>query len=301
MENQTVAPIDAVARTAGALLRQGAGRLTAAGIAGGARDAEVLLGHALGIGRAELIARFNDAVDARRASAYGELLQRRLEREPVAYIVGRKEFWSLEFRVDPGALIPRPETELLVEICLDLARQATAPYLRIADIAAGSGAIAVAVASELSTASVVATDISPRALALARINAERNQVGDRIQFVVCDLFAGLSEGAMFDVLLSNPPYVRTGEIAELDLDVASWEPREALDGGPDGLDFYRRFAAAARPHLARDGALVLEIGAGMGTAVARIFVQAGGWNQVSIYKDHAGRDRAAVVRPGGSR
>ena len=298
MENQTVGRIDESGWTAGALLRHSARRLIAAGIATGARDAEVLLGHALGVSRERLVARAHEAVDDRQGAVYERLLLRRLEHEPVAYITGAREFWSLEFRVTRDVLIPRPETELLVETALEWARRraADAAPLRIADIGTGSGAIAVALAAEVTTARLVATDISPRVLALARTNALQHHVGDRIQFIGSDLFAALPAGPSFDLIVSNPPYIPGDDVAALEPDVSRWEPRAALDGGADGLDFYRRFAAQAGRHLAVGGALLLEIGAGMGGGVAQIFEEAGDWGGVFIRNDYAGRERAVIVR-----
>jgi release factor glutamine methyltransferase len=292
MENLTAAQTDASASRIGILLRQSARRLTAAGIDSGARDAEVLLGHALGVGREQLIARADESIEDRQARAYEQLLLRRLAREPVAYITGVREFWSLGLRVTPDVLIPRPETELLVEIALDIVRQrqSDAP-LRIMDIGTGSGAIAVALASELGNAELFATDISTRALPVARINADRHLVADRIHFVQGDLFDALPADACFDVIVSNPPYVCRTEIAALAPEVSRWEPRLALDGGADGLDFYRRIAALAFERLSSGGALLVEIGDGAGETVKQIFQDAADWRGISISNDYAGRQR----------
>lgn len=297
MESQTVARSNAQEETWGALLRHYARRLTAARIPHGARDAEVLLAHGLGISREQLILRSDESIHAAEKGFCEELLRRRLEHEPVAYIVGTREFWSLKLRVSPVVLIPRPETELLVELALDLAGQQLAQHaaLSIADIGTGSGAIAVALASELPTARLVATDISKRALSLAQINAESNGVMERIQFVESDLLRQLPADWIFDLIVSNPPYIADGEIDGLQPEVSRWEPQTALRGGADGLDFYRRFAVEAQAHLSLRGALLMEIGAGMGAAVSEIF-QKTGWRDVAIHKDYAACERIVMVR-----
>ena len=297
MENLTAARTDAYPNRVGTLLRQSARRLTAAGVDSGSRDAEVLLGHTLGVGRERLIARGDELIEDHQARAYEQLLLRRLAREPVAYITGVREFWSLALQVTPDVLIPRPETELLVETVVEPARQrqVDAP-LRIMDIGTGSGAIAVALASELGNAEVLATDISTRALAVARINAERHLVADRVRFVEGDLLDALPRGVCFDVIVSNPPYIRRTEIAALAPEVSRWEPRLALDGGTDGLDFYRRIAAQAFDRLAPSGVLLAEIGDGAGETVKQIFRNAAGWRGISILLDYAGCQR--VVKAG---
>jgi release factor glutamine methyltransferase len=295
MENLTAAANDA-GRRGGALLRQAVRRLSAAGIESGARDAEVLLAHALGVGREQVIARTDEPVDDRRAKTYEQLLLRRLEREPTAYITGAREFWSLVFHVTPDVLIPRPETELLVEIALELARQrGSGAPLRIVDVGTGSGAIAVALASELENAKVLATDVSAGALALARANAERNHVGKKIRFVEGDLFDAVPRRACYDFIVSNPPYIRSADIAALEPEVRRWEPRAALDGGADGLDFYRRITLRACDYLAPGGVLLVEIGAGTGEIVERLFQDAPGWGRICVYKDYAGRQRAVTA------
>jgi release factor glutamine methyltransferase len=292
MENLTAVRTDAGARQIVMLLRHSARRLAATGIDSGPRDAEVLLGHTLGVGREQLIARADELIEDRQSDAYERRLLRRLAREPVAYITGVREFWSLEFLVTPHVLIPRPETELLVEVTLELARQRQSDAaLRIMDIGTGSGAIAVALASELGNAEVFATDISARALAVARINAERHFVAERIHFVLGDLFDALPAGACFDVIVSNPPYICRSEIAALAPEVSRWEPRLALDGGADGLGFYRRIAAQAFDQLSAGGVLLVEIGDGTGETVKQIFQDAPGWRRISIFNDYAGRQR----------
>ncbi|MGH7796411.1 MAG: peptide chain release factor N(5)-glutamine methyltransferase [Candidatus Binatia bacterium] len=299
MASQALAAIEAPARRVAEVLRQGARRLLAAGIENGRLDAEVLLGHILGKSREQLVLAANAPTNRGQSDAYEKLLARRLEREPVAYITGTREFWSLDFHVTRAVLVPRPETERLVEVALALASELGAgKTLRIADLGTGSGAIAVALAKELPAAGFLAVDLSAAALAVAWRNAARHGVADRIKFVRGDLFETIGTRVGLDLIVSNPPYIPSAEIAALEPEVSRWEPRAALDGGPDGLGCYRRIAAQASNCLTADGAVALEIGAGMGTAVTGLFKSAAGWNDVKTYKDYAGNDRIVVARPG---
>jgi release factor glutamine methyltransferase len=214
----------------------------------------------------------------------------------VAYITGRQEFWSLDFCVTPDVLIPRPETELLVEITLKLAADWHAGQpLRVLDMGTGSGAIAIAVASELPRAQICAADCSTSVLAVARRNAARNGVADRVHFLQSDLFAGLGHlQDRFDLIVSNPPYIRRSEIAQLEPEVSRWEPRSALDGGVDGLDYYRRIAAGAFDYLSPNGATMVEIGADMSASVTALFASAGA-PDAQVYQDYSGKDRVVVA------
>ena len=261
-------------------------------------DAEVLLGHALGLKREQLVLAGDLRLLPEQVRRYNEFLLRRLRREPIAYILGRQEFWSLDFEVTPDVLLPRPETERLVEIALDLARKLTQDKaVRILDIGTGSGAIAVSLAKELPASMIWATDVSGAALKIAGGNTRRSGVADRIHFLHGDLFAPVDEAAgRFDLIVSNPPYIRSAEIDTLQPEVSRWEPRGALDGGVDGLDFYRRIASQAFPYLAPHGAVALEIGADMGKEVANIFAEVANYANVTVYRDYADRDRVIVAQ-----
>lgn len=231
---------------------------------------------------------------------FRELIRRRSTGEPVAYITGRRGFWSVDLEVGPGVLVPRPETELLVEIALargGAPRPADAGPLRVLDVGTGSGAIAIAIAKELPESVVVAIDRSPEALAIARRNVETIVPG-RVELLEGDGFAPVT-GRVFDLVLSNPPYIPTGDIAGLMRDVRDHEPRAALDGGPDGLDVVRAWAPAARACLAPGGWAMFEIGAGQGAAAARIFREAG-FADVSLKDDLAGIPRVVAGRNGPS-
>ena len=280
------------------IVREGAQSLMVAGVESAWLDAEVLLGHALAMTREQLIVSRGVPLGGEPASQFNALLQRRLRREPLAYIIERKEFWSMEFVVTPDVLIPRPETELLIEIALGLVGQLhTGTPLRIVDVGTGSGAIAISLAKELPRARFWATDSSIPALALARRNAGLNGVADQITFLAGDLLAAFTvEGGGFDLIVSNPPYLRTGEIATLEPEVSQWEPRAALDGGADGMEFYRRIAAQAWQLLKPGSGLVTEVGAGMGREVLGIFSRAGCYRDAAVIQDYTGKDRVVMAR-----
>jgi release factor glutamine methyltransferase len=261
-------------------------------------DAEVLLGHTLGISRETLLAQLDSSLSPMQAARFAALLVRRIEREPIAYIVGRQEFWSLDFQVTGEVLIPRPDTERLVEAALCvIARSPSDRPLHVLDLGTGSGAIVVALAKELPSASFFASDISSSALAIARRNAAANGVIERVQFCCGNLFDAFADKRVcFDLIISNPPYIRRSEIDGLETEVSRWEPRTALDGGVDGLDFYRRIAAEAKQFLSPRSALLVEIGAGTGARVLEIFAQAGFCRDAEIIKDYGGRERVVAIR-----
>ena len=245
-------------------------KFRAAGLESPELDARILIGHALGLDHAGLATAEKQALSAATASTIDTLAARRLAREPVARIVGEKEFWGLSFIVTPAVLVPRPETETVVEVALSLVNRA-AP-LRIIDLGTGSGAILLALLSELPHAHGAGIDIAADALDVARANARRLGLADRADFALSD-FAAV-EGS-FDLLMSNPPYIATSEIAGLAPEVRSFDPSHALDGGPDGLAAFRSIAAIARHLLVPAGHLVVEIGAGQESAVRELFVQGG--------------------------
>jgi release factor glutamine methyltransferase len=235
-------------------------------------DARILVGHALSLDHAGLVAAGARKLAAGEASAIAALARRRLAHEPIARIVGNKEFWGLGLAVDAATLVPRPETETVVEAALIAVDRGRARPLRIADLGTGSGAILLALLSELPTAFGVGTDTNPGALAMARDNARRLGL-TRASYVACDLAAALR--GPFDLIVSNPPYVASADIAALPPEVRLFDPLRALDGGPDGLHFYRALASAAPMLLAAGGALVVELGAGQAESVAALFAAAG--------------------------
>jgi release factor glutamine methyltransferase len=221
-------------------------------------DAEVLLAHAVGCKRIDLYGiRFGEVATPEARQQYRELIRRRLEGCPVAYLVGRKEFYGLELKVSPAVLIPRPDSEHVVIECLKLAKPMEKP--RILDIGVGSGNLAITIAKHHPTADVTAIDKSADALAIARENAAKHGV-ERIRFLQGDLFAPLPAGEQFDFIVSNPPYIADEEMATLPIGVRQYEPHDALQGGPGGFGVFDRLIADARPHLAPGGHLILEIG-----------------------------------------
>jgi release factor glutamine methyltransferase len=254
--------------------RSSAAEFRAAGIDSPDLDARILVGHALGLDHAALAAAAPRCLSADEQNTLAALVGRRLAGEPVARIVGQKEFWSLPLRIDAATLVPRPETETVVEAALAAidAYGSRAQPLRIADLGTGSGALLLALLSELPNAFGVGTDTSAPALTVARDNAHRLGL-TRASFVACNMAAALR--GPFDVIVSNPPYIASGDIATLAPEVRDFDPRLALDGGADGLDFYRAIAAAAPALLAPGGALVVELGTGQTEPVAALFAAVG--------------------------
>jgi release factor glutamine methyltransferase len=280
--------------TVGRLLEWTAGFLQQKGAESARLDAQVLLAHALGCRRIELYTRYQETATDEVRQSFRELVRRRLDGCPVAYLVGRKEFYSLEFDVDHRVLIPRPDTETVVVECLALAKAMTAPA--VLDVGTGSGAIAVAVAKQHPRAAVTATDVSPDALEVARRNAEKHGVADRVRFLQGDLFAALPVGERFDFILSNPPYIAGSEWDTLPIGVRDFEPRLALDGGPDGYAVFDRLVEQAGEHLNPGGHLIVEIGSPQeGPARARI-ERHGGYELGKTVHDSSGHPRVLRAR-----
>jgi release factor glutamine methyltransferase len=246
--------------TVGALLQWTERFLTEKGAEFPRLDAQVLLAHVLGCQRADLYGtHFAEPAGDGVRQRYRDLVRKRIEGCPVAYLVGRKEFFLLNLEVSPAVLIPRPDSETVVTGCLDLAKKLDAP--RVLDIGTGSGNLAIAIAKQHKGAQVTAVDVSADALEVAARNAGRHGVADRVRFLHGDLFAPLAEGERFDFIVSNPPYIPRGDIPSLPVGVRQYEPHVALDGGPDGFAVFDRLADEARRHLAPGGCLLVEIGA----------------------------------------
>ena len=275
----------------------GAQVLSQAGLENSRLDAEVLLRHVLNMEKEQFYVNGDAPISAGQEAEFRGLLLRRSRREPVAYITGHKEFWSLDFFVTPAVLIPRPETELLVEVALQYVTQlASGSPVKVLDVGAGSGAISVCLAKEHAVTQIVAVDISSVALDVASVNARRHGVADRIRFLPGDLFAPIEPlPETFDLIVSNPPYIRSGELPMLAPEIREWEPTVALDGGPDGLDSYRRIIEEGHSYLTTGGSIVLEIGADMASAVADLFARSGCYGPVSVYQDYAGKDRVIAA------
>lgn len=254
--------------------RAWAKKFRACGIDSPELDARILVGHALGLDHAALAAADGRKLADEEERAIEALAQRRLTHEPTARIIGCKEFWSLPLHIEPSTLVPRPETETVVEAALAAiaAGDVLSRSLRIADVGTGCGAILLALLSELPNAFGVGTDVSTAAIVVARDNACRLGLA-QARFVACDMLAALR--GPFQLIVSNPPYIASRELAALAPDVRDFDPRRALDGGSDGLHFYRAIAASAPALLARGGVLVVEVGLGQAQAVSALFAGAG--------------------------
>ncbi len=293
MKNDPASPPQ-TAWTIQALLQWTARFFESKGIESARLDAELLLAHALGWKRIDLYACYDCVPSGEALGRFRELVRERGRRVPAKYLTGTTEFFSIPLAVAPGVLIPRPETELLVERALAiLAKDAAA---LVADLGTGSGAIAIAVAAHRPLARVVATDVSPEALAVARANAERHGLAGAIEFRQGDWFAALAPGTRFDAVLSNPPYVATGDLERAMPEVRDHEPRLALDGGADGLAALRAVVAGAAGWLKPGGWLVVEIGAGQDAAVKQLAAETGSYEAAVVTPDYQGIPRIASMK-----
>ncbi|MGH7830153.1 MAG: peptide chain release factor N(5)-glutamine methyltransferase, partial [Candidatus Binatia bacterium] len=272
--------------TARQALHEGAGFLSRSGIESARLDAEILLAMVLGRRREELYVNFERPLAGRERSLFRSALERRGLGEPVAYLTGQREFWSLDFLVTADVLVPRPETELVVEVAIGLMEaefQISDRKFQILDLGTGSGNIAVSLAMDVSNGEVWATDLSCEAIRVAGTNALRHGVKEKIHLLQGDAFEPIKEKRdFFHMIVSNPPYVRRGEIPTLPRDVRDWEPISALDGGIDGLDFYRPIAAEGQLYLKERGFIVVEIGDGMAEGVLGLLAAAGSYSAGSV-------------------
>jgi release factor glutamine methyltransferase len=301
-----------------AALKEGMARLRAAHVPSHTLAAEILLMHATGRDRAWLYAHPESLLESAATEKYLALIARRASGEPTQYLTGKQEFWGLEFEVTPAVLIPRPETEHVVEVALErlgplglkinMRTGAPSPALRIADVGTGSGCLAVALAHELPHAEIFATDISSAALEIARRNAARHRVADRIHFLETDLLEALlhesqvtsHDSSPFDLIVSNPPYVARQEAAELPREVREHEPHSALFGGPSGIEMYSRLIEQAGALLRPGGMLVLELGYNAAQPVRAILEARPGWNRINVTNDLAGIPRVLAAERAGA-
>jgi release factor glutamine methyltransferase len=256
---------------------------------------ELLLAHALGVPRLKLYLNFEQPLSAAHLETVRELVRRRGQREPLQHILGSTSFCGWEIKVNPHVLVPRPETEMLAERAWQFLSTFKPPAGAALDFGTGSGCLAIALAAQCPGAQVHATDISEDALRVARENAARHNLSDKIQFHTGDGFAALPRGLSFDLIVSNPPYIPSAEIEALAPEVRDHDPRLALDGGVDGLDFYRRLAAEAAIHLRSGGRLMLEAGDGQAEQIRRLFVQHK-WVVESVEADYTARPRILTLR-----
>lgn len=254
--------------------------------------AEILLAHTLGLNRIDLYLRHDQPLTAPELARYKGLIKRRIKGEPVAYITGVKEFWSLEFQVSPEVLIPRPETECLIEAALPILKTKGRGPRHVLELGTGSGAIIVALASEMPHNRYIATDRSLGALALARRNAQILGYATCIDFIAGDWFTPFRPGGHdFDLIVSNPPYIRSGDIQGLAPEISHFEPAEALDGNGDGLGPARRIIQEAHVYLRPGGELLLEMGCDQGAALQALATQSKGYRNSAVAKDYGGLER----------
>ena len=258
-------------------------------------QAELLLAHLLKMPRMKLYLSFERALAPAETDALRELVKRRGRREPLQHITGSVSFCGLEIAVNRQALVPRPETELLAELGWQFLSTLNPQPSTALDFGTGTGCIAIALAVKCPNAKITATDVSAEALALARENVARHNVAGQIQFFRGDGFAAFSTDETFDLIISNPPYIPTGEIATLQPEVRDFDPRAALDGGADGLDFYRRLGREAKSFLKPDGRIMLEFGDGQDGAIRKIF-EAEKWIVEAVKEDYSHRARILIAR-----
>lgn len=275
------------------LLEEAKSAFSAEGLPTPGLDAEVLLAFSVGEERPFLYAHPMKEVSGVELDRFRSLVARRIKGEPVAYITGKKEFWSMVFEVTTDVLIPRPDTEILVEEILKLSGQEREMKIRILEIGTGSGAISVALASELKNASITATDFSPNALAVAERNAVNHKVGEKISFLCGDMFEPV-EGK-FDIIVSNPPYISEREFELLAPEVREYEPRRALVAGPEGTEFHRKLVLGGERFLENGGRLVMEMGADQRFAIEKMLKEKD-YCDIVFHRDYAGIERVALAR-----
>jgi release factor glutamine methyltransferase len=272
--------------------------LSKAGIANARLDAEVLLSHIIHKDRVWLITHRDDVLDDKNQLDFKKAIQRRSIREPLQYIIGNQEFWGLEFKVGPDVLIPRPETELIIEAALTIVTDRN-KAVRIIDLCTGSGCIAVSLAKELANAHIIATDASEKALGVARENTRDHGAADRIRYLEGDLFEPLKEldiRGQIDIIVSNPPYVRESDLPALQSEVKDYEPLMALVAGPEGTEIAQRIIKHATEYLKKNGALIMEMGLGQSGELTRMTEATGAYCKPEVLKDLAGIERVIVAK-----
>ena len=285
-ETQSVTVLEVIQKSTDFLAKKG--------VEGPRLQTELLLAHVLQLPRMKLYLNFERKLGAPELDSLRALVQRRGQREPLQHLVGTAPFCGLDIAVNRHVLIPRPETELLAEAGWQFLATLNLPAATALDFGTGSGCLAIALAAKCPAARVVALDISTEALALAQQNVVRNNVSERVEFRPGDGFAALSAGAQFDLIISNPPYIPSAEIDTLEPEVRDHDPRGALDGGADGLDFYRRLATEAGAFLKPQGKIMLEFGDGQAEAIGAVFT-AQGWQMDAVREDYAGKPRFLIA------
>lgn len=271
-------------------------KLEKKGIAQPRLEAEMLAGHVLGCSRHELYLTRGLTIDSHQMEIFSNMVEKRCMGEPIQYIIGNREFMGLSFKVDRGVLVPRCDTETLVEVALE--RLPRDREILVADIGTGSGAIAVSLAYYMPNVTVFAVDIDEKALSVARENSKRHGVDDRVKLVKGDMFGFLGDGSkgIFDAIISNPPYIPTGNIGDLSIQVKDYEPRLALDGGADGLSFYRKIAKEGYIFVRSGGFVALEVGYNQAPLVSNILQKIGHYTDISCVQDLSGIHRVVVAQ-----
>jgi release factor glutamine methyltransferase len=277
------------------LINETTGYFKKKGIESARLEAELLLANCLGIERIQLYIAFERPVSEEELARFRETVRRRAAGEPAAYLTGYREFWSLKIRVQKDVLIPRPETELLVEEALKLLKPQD-QEMAILELGTGSGAISIALAKEIKNSGIYAADISASALAVARSNIEEHGLQERIRLVCGDGLTPFRQRALFDLIISNPPYICRREIGALAPEIKEHEPLQALDGGDDGLAFYRQWIPQMPSLLRNDGCVIFEIGAEQAAAVSQLFRDTEEFADITIKKDYSGHSRAVIAR-----
>lgn len=278
-------------------IQKAAARLLALEIPNARLDAEVLLGHALGRDRAWILIHMQDQLDDQGRRIFERDIERRSVREPLQYITGTQEFWGLPFKVTPAVLIPRPETELVVETAIKAANRKATPV--IIDLCTGSGCIAISLAKELPHARIFATERSDAALDIARQNARQNSVADRVRFLAGDLFGPLEEMDLrtnIDIIVANPPYIRSDELPTLQPEVRDFEPEMALIAGKEGTEIAERIILQSPEYVKPGGFLVMEMGIGQADALKKTIDETGKYGLIEVLKDLAGIERVIVAQ-----
>jgi len=283
--------------TTGKLLEWVTGYFTKHGVDSPRFSAEMLLAHVLGVKRIDLYTGFEKLVEEAYLTPLRELVKRCAQHEPLAYLIGKTEFYSMEFVITRDCLIPRPETEMLVQRAVEFLRLREGRQ-HVLDLCTGSGCIAAAIARNHPAAHIVATDISDAALAVAARNVEKHRVNDRVRLLCGDLFDPVIAGldvTQFDLITANPPYVSTAEYEKLDRNVKDYEPKQALVAGIDGLDVYRKITAAVDRFLKPGAALMMEIGYRQSAAIRRLLEAAGIFSRITVEKDFSNNDRLVAA------
>jgi len=276
---------------------QGTHKLRSAGVPEARREAGSLLGHVIERDRSFIISHAEDSVDSEEAERFAAFIEERSKGKPLQYITGVQEFFGLDFEVNADVLIPRPETELLVETALQLIPNTSASF--VCDVGTGSGCVAITLLHERAKARGMAIDISPAAIEIAKRNAARHAVTEQLEFLNSDCFAELDKATVFDLIVSNPPYIPAGDLKSLQREVRDYEPHLALEAGPDGLSIIRRLLAEAGTYLSPGGHLLFEIGFDQSAAVESLIapmVASGSWNLLHIYPDLQGIPRTVALQ-----